>query len=138
MIESAKIVLQSQELICDEAINLPTEMKYDAVFSNSVFSYFEGETYARHVLEKMYVKANYSIGLVDIHDVKRKEEFVAYRKRHVENYEERYRELPKLFYRKEFFEEFAADYNMDIAFVDSNVEGYWNNQFVFACFMYKK
>lgn len=138
LIESAKKVLHSDELLCEEAVNLPTDKKYDAVLSNSVFSYFEDEAYAKKVLEKMYEKANHSIGLVDIHDVKKKEEFVAYRKKCVENYEEKYKDLPKFFYRREFFEGFAAEHDMEVIFSDSNVEGYWNNEFVFSCFMYKR
>lgn len=50
----------------------------------------------------MYEKSNYSIGILDIHDVDCEEEFVAYRKSVIENYEERYKDLPKLFYDKHF------------------------------------
>lgn len=138
LIDSAKKVLHSDELICDEAINLPTDRKYDAVLSNSVFSYFENEEYARSVLEKMFQKTKRSIGLVDIHDIEKKEGFMAYRKKCVENYEERYKELPKFFYSRKFFEEFALEHDMEILFSESKVEGYWNNDFVFSCYMYKR
>ncbi|MDE6055572.1 MAG: class I SAM-dependent methyltransferase, partial [Lachnospiraceae bacterium] len=66
LVQLAKQVLSTQDILCAEAIDLPIEKKYDAVFSNSVFSYFENEEYAERVLEKMLDKANYVIGLIDI------------------------------------------------------------------------
>lgn len=134
----AELVLKSpRELICDEAANMSTEIKYDAVLSNSVFSYFDSYDYAQKVLEIMYQKANYSIGIIDIHDVEKKSEFTAFRKRIIKDYEERYRDLPKLFYMKSFFLKFAADHNMSIRFSNSGMRGYWNHDFVFNCFMLK-
>lgn len=138
LIESAKKVLQSNDLFCREAIDTPVSPQYDAVLSNSVFSYFKDEEYAYGVLEKMYQKTAYSIGLIDIHDAKKEEAFITYRKTIIPDYEERYKNLPKFFYRKEFFEKFAKDHQMDICFTDSHMKGYWNNEFIFNCYMYKK
>ena len=86
----------------------------------------------------MYVKTKRSIGLIDIHDIQKKEAFESYRRKNVENYEERYKDLPKLFYKREFFTTFASEHNMDISFSESAVEGYWNNDFVFSCYLYKR
>lgn len=138
LIQAAKKVLSSEDIICDEAINIPVTPAYDSVFSNSVFSYFENENYAWDVLEKMYQKSKYSIGLIDIHDIEKKEEFIIYRRKNVENYEERYKNLPKLFYSRRMFIDFAKKHGMDIKFTDSEVDGYWNNEFVFNCYMYKR
>lgn len=91
-----------RECICDEAINMPVDIKYDAVLSNSVFSYFPGVGYAEQVLLKMLAKANHSIALLDVHDAEKKEAFIAYRVKNTENYEERYKDLPKLFYPRNF------------------------------------
>lgn len=137
LIECAKKVLRTGDIICAEANRIPQEPFYDALLSNSVFSYFANEAYAYAVLELMYQKTKYSIGLIDLHDIEKKEDFIAYRKRTIENYEERYHALPKLFYTKTFFERFAEDHDMRIMFSDSKVRGYWNNRFVFNCFMYK-
>lgn len=138
LIESAKKVLQSNDLSCREAIDTPVSPQYDAVLSNSVFSYFKDEEYAYDVLEKMYQKTAYSIGLIDIHDAEKEEAFITYRKTIIPDYEERYKNLPKFFYRKEFFEKFAKEHQMDICFTDSHMKGYWNNEFIFNCYMYKK
>lgn len=137
LVESAKKVLRSQDILCDEAVNMPEEPKYDAMLSNSVFSYFVDEGYAYAVLEKMYQKTNCTIGIIDIHNIEKKEDFIAYRKRNVADYEERYKNLPKLFYAKQFFMDFAESHGMDIKFTHSNTKGYWNNDYVFHCYMYK-
>lgn len=137
LINSAREILSTKDLICDEASRLPVTPKYDCILSNSVFSYFEDETYAKTVLEKIYEKANYSIGIIDIHDINKKEDFIAYRKREVENYEERYRNLPKLFYSKEFFQAFAEEHTLSITFTESAMDNYWNNDFIFHCYMYR-
>lgn len=137
-IEIAEKVLQNpKELVCDEAINMTADIRYDAVLSNSVFSYFESYDYAEKVLETMYRKANYSIGIVDIHDAQKKEAFVEYRKAIIEDYEDRYRELPKFFYEKSFFLDFAEKHDMSIRFSRPAMKGYWNNDYVFNCFMMK-
>ena len=135
---AAKVLEDPRELIYDEAVNLSPEVKYDMVLSNSVFSYFEDYGYASRVLEIMYEKTNDSIGIIDIHDIGRKEAFAAYRKEASEDYEKRYQDLPKLFYDRVFFLDFAVRHGMDIKFRQSNVKGYWNNDFVFNCFMWKR
>lgn len=137
LVEISKCVLHSKDLVCNEAIHMSVLPEYDAVLSNSVFSYFPDEEYARKVLEKMYLKAKRSIGIIDIHDKEKELEFKEYRKRNIENYEEKYKGLPKYFYSKDFFIDFAKNHDMDIRFVESDIPGYWNNEFVFNCFLYK-
>ncbi|MBR1390964.1 MAG: class I SAM-dependent methyltransferase [Lachnospiraceae bacterium] len=126
------------ELILGEAREISTEIKYDSTIANSVFSYFSGEEYAKDVLERMVDKARYSVGLLDLHDIRKKDRFLEYRRRTIENYDERYKNLPKFFYRKEFFIDFAKEKNLEIDFFDTNVNGYWNNEFVFDVYLYKE
>lgn len=126
-----------RELVCGEAINIPTDIKYDAIVSNSVFSYFPDNDYAKNVLDKIMKKTNYSIGLIDIHDITQKDAFTEYRRKTVEDYDEKYKDLRKHFYDWEFFSDWARDNNLSIEFCDSTVEGYWNNEFIFNVFFYK-
>lgn len=126
-----------KELICDEALNLPTDIEYDAIFANSVFSYFPNEGYAERVLDKMLLKTKFSIGLIDIHNVEKKNQFEEYRRKTLENYEIKYKGLKKFFYSKEFFVEWSRKNGCEIEFFDSDVENYWNNQFVFDVYIYK-
>lgn len=138
LIGTAKQVLDTDDIECGEAISLPVNPKYDSCLSNGVFHYFPDEEYALRVLEKMYEKAYYSIGILDIHDIEKKDAFIKYREKNVPNYHERYKNLPKLFYTRELFEKFAAAHDMDVVFKESNMKGYWNNQFVFHCYLYKR
>ncbi len=139
LIEIADRVLTDPiELICKEAANLSWNVKYDAVLSNSVFSYFDSYEYAGKVLEAMYNKANQCIGIIDIHDIEKKEEFIQFRKELYQDYEERYQNLPKFFYEKTFFLKFAEKNNMSIKFTKPDMKDYWNNEFVFNCFMRKR
>ena len=138
LIETAVKVLKSDDVKCLEAKDISIVPEYDVTLSNSVFSYFPGYEYAKQVLELMYAKTRYAIGLIDIHDIERKDDFIDYRKREVEDYEERYKDLPKLFYERQFFEKFANEHDMDIVFMDSKVKGYWNNEYIFNCYLYKR
>lgn len=125
------------ELVCDEALNVSTEIKYDGVFSNSVFSYFDDYEYAEGVLTKMCEKCRNSIVLVDVHDLDKKEVFIDHRRKTIENYDEKYKGLSKLFYPKSFFEDFGQKNKMEVVFYKSEVEGYWNNPYVYNVCFYK-
>lgn len=135
---AGRVLANPIELICEEAANLSWEVKYDAVLSNSVFSYFDSYEYAEKTLEAMYNKANQSIGIIDIHNIEKEKEFIQFRKGLYQNYEERYRGLPKFFYEKSFFLDFAEKHNMSIKFTKPDMKDYWNNEFVFNCFMRKR
>lgn len=137
LIEAAKKILRSTDLTCAEADQIPQEPIYDALLSYGVFHYFSGEEYAYRVLEKMYHKTRFSIGLMDIHDKEKEQDFEDYRKATIEDYENRYRNLPKTFYSKDFFRQFASEHGMQIVFTESTLKGYWNNDFIFHCFLYK-
>ncbi len=126
------------ELICDDAVNVSTDIRYDAGFSNSVFSYFSDYGYAEGVLEKMIEKCRYSIVLIDVHNLDKKQEFLDFRRKMIENYDEKYSGLPKLFYPKSFFDDIAKRHNLDVEFYDSDVEGYWNNPYIYNVCFYKK
>lgn len=134
---ASKVLKNPEELYCGEASDLDTSIKYDAVFSNSVFGYFPNEDYALNVLEKMYEKSNYSLGILDVYDPKHEDEFIKHRKSLDPSFEERYRDLHKLSLDKSFFIKFAERHHMDIRFSVADLEGYWNNHFVYDCFLTK-
>lgn len=126
------------EAIVGEAVELPTEIKYDAVFSFSVFQYFSSIDYAEKVLNRMLEKTTKSIGITDIFYEEKKNDYIKYRRETTKNYDELYKDLPKLFIPKKFFINYAEKNNLDVAFPHNHIEGYWNNEFTFDCFMYKK
>lgn len=138
LVDMAKKILNSDDILCDEAINIPEQGVYDCILSNSVFSYFPDFEYAENVLKKMLQKCQHSIAILDIHDEEKKEAFIEYRSKEVENYKELYSGLDKLFYPKSFFLQFAEKHNLDILFSMSDLKEYWNNNFIFNCFLYKR
>jgi SAM-dependent methyltransferase len=135
---AGKVLKNPRELYCDEAVNLKTDEQYDAVFSTSAFEYFESEEYATKVLNKMLSKANYSIGVIDVHDAALQEQWLLYRRSTIENYDELYNGLDKMFYYKKFFEEYAEQNNLDIIIKESYLDGYWNKDYVYDVYFYRK
>ena len=130
LVEAARGVLPgARELTCGEADAFDTSLTYDAALSNSVFSYFPDEAFAERVLTRMLEKTTGAIGLIDLHDAAKKEDFLAYRRAAIPDYDERYRGLNKLFYRS---------HNLRIEYPAIEMEGYWNAPFVFNCFMYRE
>ena len=109
LVEIAKSVLQTKDIECGEAIDLKIVPQYDAVLSNSVFSYFPNEEYALQVLEKMYLKARRTIGIIDIHDSDKEKKFIEYRKKTIKDYEERYKGLHKIILFKRLFYKFCTE-----------------------------
>lgn len=138
LLESAKQVLRTADLRCAEASALPVEPNYGAVISVSVFGYFTDEGYAEAVLEKMLEKARYSLGILELADKAKEDAYTAYRKQLIPNYEERYKGLPRQFYSKAFFEDFARRHTMGIEIIPVNMKDYWNSQFYFDCYLYKR
>lgn len=134
----AKIILKSKDIICDEAKKLTIVSKYDVLLSNSVFSYFYDLNYSYSVLERMFYKAKNAVFIQEVYDSDKEKEFIDYRTKNVEDYENKYKNLPKLFYPKKFFIDFAEKNNMYIEIVNSNMTSYWNYPFIFDCYMYKK
>ena len=139
LIDVAKKVLSHPvELYCGEAVDIDPDVKYDSVMSNSVFEYFESDEYAEKVMQKMLEKAEYSIGILDVHDAEKKDEYLQYRRSIIQNYDERYKNLDKKFFNKSFFERFAKKNQVMIEFRETNIRGYWNNEFVYDVYMYKR
>ena len=139
LVETARKVLpDARELTCGEADAFDTSLKYDAALANSVFSYFPSEEFAERVLLRMLDKTTGAIGLIDLHEAGKEEDFLAYRRATIPDYDERYMGLGKFFYRRAFFEDFAHIHNLSIDFPSIEMEGYWNTPFVFNVFMYRK
>jgi hypothetical protein len=121
-----------------EAKNIDTEVKYDIVMSDSVFQYFPDSSYGMEVLEKMLDKANRVVAVLEVHDLTKKEELMAYRKSMVSDYDERYRGLDKTFYSKDEMIDLAQRNNCEYHIVKPHNKSYWNNEYVFDFYMVKK
>lgn len=126
------------ECVAGEAADLPTEIKYDAIFSAAVFCYCSDLAYVERTLNRMLAKSRQSIGIMRVLDKNTEEEYFKYRREHIKNYDELYKDLPKLFISKDFFRQYADKNNLEIKFDQHHIEGFWNEPFNFDCFMYKK
>ena len=139
LIETARAVVpDARELSAMEAADIPTEEKYDAVYSCGVFSYFPDHAYATRVLEHMVEKSTHAIGITELHDRTKRQNYLTFRRANIPNYDERYEGLGRLFFRREFFEDFAREHDLRIVFPALQMANYWNTPFIFTCFMYRK
>ena len=111
LINIAKRIIHSNDLSCDDAINLDETIKYDLVMADSVFQYFDDIVYAEAVLRKMLVKANEMVYLGELHDSSQKEEWLEYRRKSMRNYDAVYLGLPKMFYSKDWIRHIEEEYN---------------------------
>ena len=139
LLQIARGVLSGKIIEClnDEAKNLPVDIKYDVVFSNAVFVYFESLSYAHDVMEKMWMKSRRSVGIIDVYDESLKEECISHRRAFIKDYDLKYKDLPKMFFPRTFFEKFAEEHNARILFTPNNLEGYENAPYTYNCFLYK-
>lgn len=124
-------VLEDSVIIHDEAINLDVDAKYDIVLSDSVFAYFPNEEYGANVLKKMMAKATKSVILLEIFDKEQEEECLKFRRSQVENYDEVYEGLDKIFYSKDMFVQIAQENGWTVEFTDVVNEHYWNSRFMY-------
>lgn len=128
-----QIVKNADHIDTDEANNMDTEEKYDAVFSDSVFAYFPDEAYGWEVLKKMYEKADKVIMIQEVFDKSMERECEAYRRKMYADYDERYQGLDKVYYDREMFARFAKERHCRIEFSEVKNEYYWNSKFLFNC-----
>ncbi len=134
----ARTVLEEEKLVqIGEAVNLPTDTKYDMVFSDGVFAYFPDEEYGMTVLKKMYDKARKVVVISEVFDKDRQLECEKHRREMIDNYDERYEGLDKVFYKRELFTQFADKHQCTIKFSKVENEYYWNSKYLFHCYLYK-
>lgn len=126
------------ELYAGEADAIDTTQKYDAVYANSLLHYLTDNVYAERLMERMLEKTTDAIGLIDVHDRDKEEEFHAYRRSVIPDYDARYKGLSNLFFPRSFFEDFARTHDLRIVFTPMQLRGYWNAPFNFNVFLYRR
>lgn len=136
LVNSAKISTGSDEFVCCGADEISVELKFDIVMSESVFQYFESEEYAERVLRKMIEKSNKLTYLGEIHNKIYEEELLEYRRKTIEDYEERYKGLNKLFLHKDWISAIAKEYGKKVLFTEIDNPEYLNGKYEYNCFIY--
>ncbi len=135
MVKSANISSGSGDFMCCGADEISITPKYDIVMSESVFQYFESEDYAERVLRKMIQKSNKLTYLGEIHNKDFEEDLMELRRKTIENYEERYKGLNKLFLSKKWIEDIAKDYGKNAIFTDIDNPEYLNGKYEYNCYI---
>ena len=139
LIETARTVISSPvELYAGEADAISVDQKHDAIFASGVFPYFPNDDYAVHVLNLMREKSRGPIGIMGLHDIEKREDYLAFRRANIPNYDELYKGLQRHFYTHSLFTDYASAHGLRIAFPSMELKGYWNTPFIFNCFMYRK
>jgi len=130
--------MQSSDYICDDAGNIDNR-SYDFVVSHSVFHYFKDLDFAKDVLIKMIQKTNKKIGIFDINDKSKEEEYHKVRMGFMseEEYREKYKGLKHLFFDKSWFEQIANEFGLEISIFDQTFENYSNSSLRFNVIMSK-
>ncbi|MDE7268362.1 MAG: class I SAM-dependent methyltransferase [Lachnospiraceae bacterium] len=136
LIDIAKDVISSTDLVCGSAEHIDVQEKYDLVMADSVFQYFSGEEYAEDVLGKMILKSKKIVYISEIHDISLREEWLEYRRQSMENYDQVYEGLDKMFYSKDWILDIAKKHNRQVIFTKSDNPEYWNSRYIFNCFIF--
>jgi trans-aconitate methyltransferase len=139
LIHLAKTIMPNGDFTCDEAININTNKTYDFVLSHGVFHYFDNLDYARSVLEKMIHKSNKKIGIFDVNDKSKENQYHKTRMQcmNKEEYIEKYKGLEHLFYEKKWFKEIAREFDLKITIYDQDYKNYSNSSLRFNVIMEK-
>ena len=139
LIETAcKVLSAPVELYSGEANAIAVNQKYNAIFANGVFPYFPDDCYAVHVLDLMREKSLGAIGIMGLHDIEKRDDYLAFRRANIPNYDALYKDLQRHFYTHSLFTDYAATHGLRIEFPTIKLKGYWNTPFVFNVFMYRK
>jgi len=136
LIDIARNVVSGADLVCGSAEKLDVGKKYDLVMADSVFQYFAGEEYAEDVLNKMILKSDKIVYISELHDITLQEEWLAFRRKSMDDYDRIYEGLDKMFYSKEWLIDIATRHNKQVMFTKGDNPEYWNSKYIFNCFIF--
>lgn len=136
LVNIAASVVPGADLVCGNAEDMDTETKYDLVMADSVFQYFGSREYAADVLNKMILKSDKAVYVSEMHDADLRDEWLAYRRSAMDNYDQIYEGLDKLFYSKDWVLDIARKNGRQVVFSQSENPEYWNSRYVFNCFIF--
>lgn len=110
---------------------------WDVVLACGVFMYFPDPGYARGVIARMAAKATRAVAILDVPDVARRDEAMAFRRGSMgeAEYEAKYRGLDHLFYDRSWMKRVLLEVGATgVRIEDQQVSGYQNARFRFNAF----
>lgn len=120
-----------------DASALEPSEAWDVVVACGVFMYFPDPGYARGVIARMAAKATRAIAILDVPDVARREDAMAFRRGSMgeAEYEAKYRGLEHQFYDRSWMKRVLIEVGAtDVRIEDQQVSGYQNARFRFNAF----
>lgn len=140
LIRMASDAMKSMDFRVCEASDIDPHEKYDFVISNSVFHYFPDREYAEYVIQKMLKKARKAVAVLEVPDLKLKEEAERVRRAALSEgeYERKYEGLNHLYYDRDWFYHVCNKVNCRVTIFDQNITRYGNNKFRFNCLLEKE
>ena len=139
LITTARRIMVNMDFRNCDAIHLDYRENYDYVTANSVFFYFPDYEYALEVLKKMLKKSNKGVLVLDIPDLRQKEECERARRQALlpGEYEKTYGGLSHLYFDKHWFYNFGKRNNCKVEIFGQNIANYGNVRFRFNCVISK-
>lgn len=123
-----------------EATSIDPDDPYDVVVSCGVFLYFPTLEYARTVIAQMAAKARRAIAILDVPDLARQEQAIAFRRGTLGEaaYEEKYRGLEHLYYDKSWINEVMQSCGLGRTRIDDQaIPGYGSGAHRYNAFGWK-
>ena len=134
LVSAASQVMSDGEFETGDASILQTMPRYDYVLSHCVFHYFAMD-YAEEVLERMLQKAKTAIGVLEVPDLRTRDESEAMRRDALSQaeYERKYAGLEHTYYSREWFVDQAAKRGLSCEMFGSCMPNSMQNNFRFNC-----
>lgn len=138
LIEVARSVMPEGKFECIEARHLDPLVPFDFVVANSVFQYFTIE-YALEVLKKMCAKAVKGVAVLELPDLRKRDESEAFRRGVLDQgeYDRKYLGLMHTYYERSWISVLAKGEGMECSFSQQCIPDYAQNNFRFNVFLTK-
>ena len=102
-----------------------------------LFIYFPSIEYAEDVILKMLEKANHTVSIYELPNLDLKEECEQMRREDNSNYDNDYKDLPHLYYSKQWFIQFALKHDLHLMIFDQLIPKYTNGKYRFCVVLRK-
>ena len=117
---------------------------YNIILSHGVFLYFPDLDYSEKVLSKMISLSKDKVAVLDICDfdkeeIYKKERIKKYQEKGFtkEDYDKKYSGLNHLFFKKDWFRNYAEKHNLKVEIFDQNCKEYYNSRYRFNVIFHK-
>ncbi len=140
LVSYARRAMPRGRFAVSEAPAIDSADPYDIVVSCGVFHYFPSLDYACSVIARMALKARRAIAILDVPDLARREQALAFRRNMLGDaaYEEKYRGLDHLYYERSWLDEVSRACGLArTRIVDQAIPGYENGAYRFNVFGWK-